>query len=172
MPEAVQRERLALSAVRQRATHTVNTTALNHAKLRGEVLRLFGDGSPSESLDVSVLSFGFKYGIPIEADLVMDVRFLPNPYYIPGLREHTGMDDSVKDFLYGYEQTHTFLHHLEEMLTFLLPQYITEGKVALVIAIGCTGGRHRSVAMTRAVTDFIRQKGYSVSENHRDITRG
>ena len=172
LPEAVQRERLALASVRQRATHIINTTALNHAKLRGEILRMFGDGSPSESMSVSVISFGFKYGIPIEADLVFDVRFLPNPFYIPTLRDSTGLEESVRSFLFGYQQTHDFLSHLEEMLDFLLPQYVNEGKVALVIAIGCTGGRHRSVAITRAVADFIRQKGYYASENHRDMTRG
>lgn len=172
LAEAVKRERLALSAVRQRATHTINTTALNHAKLRSEVLRLFGDGSPSESMSVSIISFGFKYGIPIEADLVFDVRFLPNPFYIPTLRNSTGLDECVSTFLFGYEQTHAFLSHLDDMLTFLLPQYVTEGKAALVIAIGCTGGQHRSVAITRAVADLLRQKGHLASENHRDMTRG
>lgn len=172
LAESVHRERLALASVRARATHTINTTALNHAKLRSEVLRLFGDGSPSESMSISVLSFGFKYGIPIEADLVFDVRFLPNPFYIPHLRECTGLDEGVRSFLFGYEQTHDFLAHLEDLLRFLLPQYVTEGKGALVIGIGCTGGKHRSVALTRALSDFIRRQGYHASENHRDMTRG
>lgn len=172
LAESVTRERLALSSVRQRATHIINTTALNHAKLRSEILRLLGDSSPSESMSVSVISFGFKYGIPIEADLVFDVRFLPNPFYIPALRHATGLEESVRSFLFGYDQTHAFLEHLEQMLSFLLPEYIKEGKAALVIAIGCTGGQHRSVAITRAIVDFIRQKGYYASENHRDMTRG
>jgi len=172
LAQAVNRERLALAAVRQRATHIINTTALNHAKLRSEVLRLFGDGSPSESMSISVISFGFKYGIPIEADLVFDVRFLPNPFYIPTLRDLTGLEDAVHTFLFGYDQTHAFLSHLDDMLTFLLPQYVTEGKAALVLAIGCTGGQHRSVAITRAVAELLRQKGYYASENHRDMTRG
>lgn len=172
LAEAVSLERLALASVRQRANHIINTTALNHAKLRAEILRLFGDGSPAESMNISVISFGFKYGIPIEADLVFDVRFLPNPFYISPLRDLTGLDEPVRSFLFGYQQTRDFLSHLEDMLTFLLPQYVKEGKGALVIAIGCTGGHHRSVAMTRAVSDFIRQKGYYVSENHRDMTRG
>lgn len=172
LADSVGRERLALAAVRQRATHIINTTGFNHARLRAEALRLFGDGSPSESMSVSVLSFGFKYGIPIEADLVFDVRFLPNPFYIPHLRECTGLDASVCDFLFGYQQTHDFLTHLEDMLSFLLPEYVKEGKAALVIAIGCTGGQHRSVAITRSVADFVRQKGYYAGENHRDITRG
>ena len=173
LAKAVEVERLALVPVRLRATHVINTTALTHAKLRGEVLRLFGDGtSAAEAMSISVTSFGFKYGIPIEADLVFDVRFLPNPYYIPELKECSGLDEPVQTFLSGYSQTQDFVMHLKDMLNFLLPQYISEGKAALVIAVGCTGGRHRSVAITRAVTEFIRQQGYHASENHRDMTRG
>ena len=171
LPEAVQFERTALEPVRRRASHILNSTGLNLSKFRGELLRLFGMGAPSEAITVSVTSFGFKYGIPIDADLVFDVRFLPNPYYIPELKECTGLEEDVRTFLFGYRQTHEFLRHLEELLAFLLPQYAEEGKASLVIAIGCTGGHHRSVAMAHAVTDFIRQKGYSVEEQHRDISR-
>ena len=171
LPEAVQFERTALEPVRRRASHILNSTGLNLSKFRGELLRLFGMGAPSEAITVSVTSFGFKYGIPIDADLVFDVRFLPNPYYIPELKECTGLEEDVRTFLFGYRQTHEFLRHLEELLAFLLPQYAEEGKASLVIAIGCTGGHHRSVAMAHAVTDFIRQKVYSVEEQHRDISR-
>ena len=171
LPEAVQFERTALEPVRRRASHILNSTGLNLSKFRGELLRLFGMGAPSEAITVSVTSFGFKYGIPIDADLVFDVRFLPNPYYIPELKECTGLEEDVRTFLFGYRQTHEVLRHLEELLAFLLPQYAEEGKASLVIAIGCTGGHHRSVAMAHAVTDFIRQKGYSVEEQHRDISR-
>ena len=171
LPEAVQFERTALEPVRRRASHILNSTGLNLSKFRGELLRLFGMGAPSEAITVSVTSFGFKYGIPIDTDLVFDVRFLPNPYYIPELKECTGLEEDVRTFLFGYRQTHEFLRHLEELLAFLLPQYAEEGKASLVIAIGCTGGHHRSVAMAHAVTDFIRQKGYSVEEQHRDISR-
>lgn len=172
LAESIKMERVALQPVRQRAHHIINTSALSHAKLRGEVLRIFGRGEAHESMAISVTSFGFKYGIPIEADLVFDVRFLPNPFYIPELRELTGLDEAVRSFLMGYQQTLDFMTHMENLFTFLLPQYVAEGKAALVIAIGCTGGHHRSVAMTRALTDFIRQKGYRTSENHRDMTRG
>ena len=171
LPEAVQFERTALEPVRRRASHILNSTGLNLSKFRGELLRLFGMGALSEAITVSVTSFGFKYGIPIDADLVFDVRFLPNPYYIPELKECTGLEEDVRTFLFGYRHTHEFLRHLEELLAFLLPQYAEEGKASLVIAIGCTGGHHRSVAMAHAVTDFIRQKGYSVEEQHRDISR-
>ncbi len=171
LAEAVQQERDALKPVRQRAEYIIDTTALSTAKLRGEVLRLFGDGQAPHAMSVNVISFGFKYGIPIEADLVFDVRFLPNPYYIAELRHQTGLDEPVRSFVFDYQQTRDFMTHLEDMMSFLLPQYVAEGKTALVIAVGCTGGQHRSVAITRALAEFIRRKGYSAGENHRDMTR-
>ena len=171
LEETVKLERNALSPVRARAEYIIDTTALSTAKLRGEVLRLFGDGQVQRSMSISVISFGFKYGIPIEADLVFDVRFLPNPYYLTELRHQTGLDDGVYNFVFGYQQTKDFMAHLESMLNFLLPLYLEEGKTALVIGIGCTGGQHRSVAITRALADFIKRKGYAATENHRDMTR-
>ena len=171
LEEAVHLERSALEPVRQRAEYIVDTSALPTAKLRGEMLRLFGSGDTASAMSVSVISFGFKYGIPIEADLVFDVRFLPNPYYIAELRHQTGLDQGVWDFIFGYQQTRDFMKHLEGLIGFLLPLYVEEGKTALVIGVGCTGGHHRSVAITRALAEFIRQKGYSAAENHRDMTR-
>lgn len=172
LDEAVRLERTILAPVRARADYIVDTTALSTAKLRGEVLRIFGDGGPQQAMSVSVTSFGFKYGIPIEADLVFDVRFLPNPYYIAELRPQTGLDAPVYDFVFGYQQTKDFMVYLEQLIGFLLPQYVEEGKTALVIAVGCTGGKHRSVAVARALAEFIRRKGYNAGENHRDMTRG
>lgn len=171
LAEAVQQERDALAPVRQRAEYIVDTSALSTAKLRGELLRLFGDGQEAHAMSVNVVSFGFKYGIPIEADLVFDVRFLPNPYYIAELRHQTGLDEPVRSFVFNYQQTREFMTHLENLMSFLLPKYVAEGKTVLVIGIGCTGGQHRSVAITRALAEFIRQKGYQASENHRDMTR-
>ena len=171
LAEAVQQERDALTPVRQRAKYIVDTSALSTAKLRGELLRLFGDGQEAHAMSVNVVSFGFKYGIPIEADLVFDVRFLPNPYYIAELRHQTGLDEPVRSFVFNYQQTREFMTHLENLMSFLLPKYVAEGKTVLVIGIGCTGGQHRSVAITRALAEFIRQKGYQASENHRDMTR-
>lgn len=171
LDEAVRQERTVLAPVRQRAEYIIDTSALSTAKLRGEVLRLFGDGGGTPAMSVSVISFGFKYGIPIEADLVFDVRFLPNPYYIAELRHQTGLDEGVYSFVFGYQQTKDFMAHLESLIGFLLPQYVEEGKAALVIGIGCTGGQHRSVAITKALADFIKQKGYQATENHRDMTR-
>ena len=171
LPEAIKIERTSLEPVRRRATHILNSSGLNLSKFRGELLRLFGMGSPDESMMVSVTSFGFKHGIPMDADLVFDVRFLPNPFYIAELKECTGLEESVRSFLFGYRQTNEFLRHLEELFSFLLPQYVQEGKSSLVIAIGCTGGHHRSVAIAHAVTEFIRQRGYRVEEIHRDMGR-
>ena len=171
LDEAVRQECTVLAPVRQRAEYIIDTSALSTAKLRGEVLRLFGKGGETPGMSVNVISFGFKYGIPIEADLVFDVRFLPNPFYITQLRTQTGLDDGVYNFVFGYQQTRDFMTHLENLMGFLLPQYEEEGKTVLVIAVGCTGGQHRSVAVTRALADFIRRKGYPAAENHRDMTR-
>ena len=171
LAQAVQAERDALQPVRQRSEYIIDTTALSTAKLRGEVLRLCGDGQVPHAMSINVISFGFKYGIPIEADLVFDVRFLPNPYYITELRSQTGLDEPVRSFVFNYQQTRDFMTHLEDLMNFLLPQYVAEGKTVLVIAVGCTGGQHRSVAVTRALAEFIRRKGYDASENHRDMTR-
>ncbi len=171
LDEAVRQERTVLAPVRQRAEYIIDTSALSTAKLRGEVLRIFGKGTDTPAMSVNVISFGFKYGIPIEADLVFDVRFLPNPYYIAELRRQTGLDDGVYNFVFGYQQTRDFMTHLENLMGFLLPQYVEEGKTVLVIAVGCTGGQHRSVAVTKALADFIKQKGYQATENHRDMTR-
>ena len=168
---AIALERRMLAPLRERAEFVVDTSDLSTAKLRGELLRLFGRGSQEGAMTVSVTSFGFKHGLPREADLVFDVRFLPNPYYITELRSQTGLDEPVRSFVFNYQQTRDFMTHLEDLMNFLLPQYVEEGKAALVIGIGCTGGQHRSVAITKALADFIKQKGYQATENHRDMTR-
>ena len=135
------------------------------------VLRLFGRGSQGGAMTVSVTSFGFKYGLPLEADLVLDVRFLPNPFYKAELRQHNGLEEPVRDYLFQYEETAVFLSKLEDLLRFLLPLYEEEGKSSLVIAVGCTGGQHRSVAISHAIVQQIRAIGYPVTESHRDMTR-
>ena len=159
-----------LSAVRASADYIIDTSYLSPAQLRERITGLFA-GDVSQGMLIHVMSFGFKYGSPSEADLVFDVRFLPNPYYIAELRHQTGLDEGVYSFVFGYQQTKDFMAHLESLIGFLLPQYVEEGKAALVIGIGCTGGQHRSVAITRALADFIKQKGYQATENHRDMTR-
>ncbi len=169
--QAVAKEREMMLPVRDHADFIIDSTSFSTAKLRSELLNLFGDQKDRVGLNVNVLSFGFKHGIPIEADLVFDVRFMPNPYYVAELKHQTGLDAAVRDFVLSFQQTHDFLEQLQKMLQFLLPLYKEEGKTVLVIAIGCTGGHHRSVAVAHEVSEFIMKEGYPVTENHRDISR-
>lgn len=171
--QAVERERKAMEAVRQRADYVIDTTSLSTKKLRDQVLETcLPDRERRYEMSISVTSFGFKYGIPLEADLVFDVRFLPNPFYVEQLRPQTGLDAGVRDYVFSYPQAQEFMERLTSMIDFLLPQFVEEGKSALVIAIGCTGGHHRSVAVTHALAEHIRSLGYAAGENHRDMTRG
>ena len=169
--EAVRRERELLAPVRERADFVLDTSAFSSAKLRSELLSLFGGGDTQQALNVSVMSFGFKNGLPLEADLVFDVRFLPNPYYVPELKHLTGLDEPVREYVFASEAAGRFLERLEPLLAFLLPQYLQEGRTELVIAVGCTGGRHRSTAMAHHLANYIGELGYPVSESHRDISR-
>lgn len=171
MEQAIAREREIMQPVRDHADFIIDSSSFSTAKLRSELLCLFGDQKDKVGLGVNVLSFGFKHGIPIEADLVFDVRFMPNPYYVAELKHLTGLDDAVSDFVMSFQQTHDFIDRLLDMLKFLLPLYREEGKTVLVIAIGCTGGHHRSVAVAHQVAEFIAGEGYLVTENHRDISR-
>lgn len=172
LQEAVRKERELMRPVRERADFVIDTSHLSTAQLRGELLGLFGDAGEKGGMVVSVTSFGFKHGLPLEADLVFDVRFMPNPFYIEELRPQTGLDQAVADYVFSFQQTRDYLKRLEDLLAFSLPLYAEEGKTSLAIAVGCTGGRHRSVAMTHALAEFIRQQGYQTAENHRDMRRG
>ena len=172
LEEAVRRERELMQPVRERADHIIDTSRTSTAQLRGELLRLFGDPEEKGGMTVSVTSFGFKYGLPLDADLVFDVRFMPNPFYIEELRPQTGLDQAVSDYVFSFQQTQDYLKRLKDLLAFSLPLYAEEGKTSLVIAVGCTGGHHRSVAVTHALAEFISGQGYQVSENHRDMNRG
>ena len=169
--QAIRREREWMQPVRDHADFVLDTSALSIAKLRSELLDLFGQQGDRGGLAVNVLSFGFKHGLPIEADLVFDVRFMPNPFYVAELKHQTGLDRPVQDFVFSFDQTHEFMSQLEKMISFLLPLYSEEGKSVLVIAIGCTGGHHRSVAVAHRLADYIARAGYQVTENHRDISR-
>lgn len=168
---AVNREIALMAPVRAQADVVVDSSRYSTARLRGELLRLFGGSQDAGRMEVSVVSFGFKHGLPLEADLVFDVRFLPNPFYIDSLRSKTGLDQRVRDYVFSFRETRQFLEKLRELLGFVLPLYQEEGKTVLVIAVGCTGGHHRSVAVTHALAEFIRNQGYQVTENHRDMTR-
>ena len=168
---AVRREIDLLEPVRERADYVINTSNLTLAMLQKEIYKLFVGDVDDRVMTVNVMSFGFKYGIPIEADLVFDVRFLPNPYYVPELRSKNGMDDEVYDFVFSHETTQEFMHKLGDLIEFLLPMYLEEGKHTLTVAVGCTGGRHRSVSVARALTELIQQSGHRAVLINRDAER-
>lgn len=170
LTEALALERQILDDMRARALYIVDTSYLNAGKLQDELYRICG-GETTRDLSVRVVSFGFKYGIPLDADLVFDVRFLPNPHYISELRYQTGLDAPVAEFVESFQQTKDFMTKLTDMIGFLLPKYVEEGKTTLVIGVGCTGGKHRSVALAHQLFKFIEQRGYTVSQSHRDMTR-
>ncbi|MBQ1281312.1 MAG: RNase adapter RapZ [Oscillospiraceae bacterium] len=171
LEQAVERERKLLEPVRNRAAYIINTSTLSTSKLRGELIRLFADKSREHNMSVEVISFGFKHGLPMEADVVVDVRFLPNPYYIPELRPMTGLDPEVRDFVFSYQQTKDYLAKLEDLLAFSLPLHLEEGKTNLTIAIGCTGGKHRSVAIAKHLGEYITKQGFETVVIHRDMGR-
>ena len=168
---AVDREIELMAPVRAQADIIINSSTYSTARLRSKLLSCFGDRPVGEEMTVSLVSFGFKHGLPLEADLVFDVRFMPNPFYIDDLREKTGLDREVRDYVFSFRETELFLGKLRELLALILPLYREEGKTVLVAAIGCTGGRHRSVAVTHALAGYIGSLGYQVTENHRDMTR-
>ena len=171
MLEALERERTLLERIRNRANVILDTSRLSTGMLRGMLIDMVAGGLRERAMTVNVLSFGFKHGIPLEADLVFDVRFLPNPYYIPELRNKTGLDEDVHQFVFQYQATKDFMDKLEDLINFTLPQYVEEGKTELVIAVGCTGGRHRSVAVASELAAFITKRGYTVVLDHRDMNR-
>ena len=169
--EAVQREAELLAPVRDRADYIVDTSALTLGMLQNRLFALFAGEDQRRGLEVTVMSFGYKHGIPMEADLVFDARFLPNPYYVDELRTLSGLDLPVKEFVFSYPQTRTFLEKLQELLDFLLPLYAEEGKLGLTVAIGCTGGRHRSVAIASALSDYFAAHGVNAVNVNRDIDK-
>ena len=170
LEEAVVKEKAMLSQVREQANEIIDTTGLTLNKLQRRLYKLL-DGQDSKALSVTIKSFGFKYGLPIEADMLFDVRFMPNPFYIPELREKTGLDDLVKDYVFGLEQSNEFFRRFCDMLDFLLPYFIEEGKRYLVICFGCTGGKHRSPAVAQALWEYMSEQGYKANCVHRDIEK-
>lgn len=170
--KTIEKENKILEGVRARADYIIDTSSLTGSMLRERIHNLFSENEIRDlSMIVNVSSFGFKYGIPTDADLVFDVRFLPNPYYKLNLREKTGLDSDVYDYVMKWQQTSDFTEHLHNMIKFLLPQYVEEGKTSLNIAIGCTGGRHRSVALTEELGGYIASLGYNTVKMHRDAAR-
>lgn len=167
--DAIETERNLLSEIRSRSDYIIDTSDLLTKQLREKVLALFEGRKKYENINVSVVSFGFKRGIPLDSDLLFDVRFLPNPFYEAELKELTGLDESVRKFVFKAPETQNFVEKLHDMIEFLLPQYIEEGKSQLVISIGCTGGKHRSVAIAENLGNMLRKKNYYTVVTHRDI---
>lgn len=163
-------ERNKLSELRNRADNIIDTTKLSIWDLRQKITDIYGEeGQLEVELMITVLSFGFKYGIPVDSDLVFDVRFIPNPFYIPELKKFSGNEEPVKEYVLKHDVTINFINKIEDMLKFLIPNYVKEGKRQLIISIGCTGGRHRSVAIANALYEILKKDGQKVTVEHRDI---
>ena len=170
--DGIRQEREKLLYLKDNATYILDTSQLLTRELKKALEQIFAGEKNFKNLMITVLSFGFKYGIPSDCDLVFDVRFLPNPYYVEGLKYKTGNDQEVQDFVMGYELSHTFLDKLVDMLEFLIPNYILEGKNQLVIGIGCTGGKHRSVTLANKLFEALSNcPEYGVRLEHRDVSR-
>ncbi len=167
--ESINEERQLLAKIRNHADYIIDTSGLLTKQLKEKILALFEEQKKYKSMTLNILSFGFKRGIPLDSDLLFDVRFLPNPFYEPDLKEKTGLDITVRDYVFKSETTQEFIKKLHDMLDFLLPQYAEEGKTQLVISIGCTGGQHRSVAIAEELSTYLTEKDYYVYTSHRDI---
>jgi UPF0042 nucleotide-binding protein len=169
LEEVIESERLAINGVKAFADLVIDTTGLTVHNLRNQLVHLFGPENPGDALQVSVISFGFKHGVPIDADMILDVRFLPNPHWDENLRPFSGLDQSVRDFVMSQDLSGDFLERLDSLMNLVLPAYVQEGRSYLTIGIGCTGGRHRSVAMVEEVARRLTAAGYHPRVTHRDI---
>ena len=168
--DGVTRERARLESVRNKATYIIDTSNLAKTELREKINRLFGNPD-SDTMNITVLSFGFKFGMPLDADMVLDVRFLPNPFYLETLRHKSGTVPEVANYIEEKPVTQEYLKRLDSLIDFLVPQYVKEGKSQLVIAIGCTGGMHRSVFVAKHIFDILAKKGYAINLEHRDLMK-
>jgi len=169
--QAIEEERLRLEPVRASADVVIDTTDLNVHDLRRRMVEHFGGVTGGVSTQITVMSFGYKYGVPADADLVMDCRFLPNPHWVEELRPHTGLDPEVRDYVRSFEMTGKFLDRLYPLLDMLLPAYVDEGKSVLTIAFGCTGGRHRSVSIAEWTAEWLASNDIDARIRHRDVAR-
>lgn len=171
--EGIRKERVILKPIRDRSDYVIDTSKLLTRELKEELDHIFIGNASYNSLIISVISFGFKYGIPADADLVFDVRFLPNPFYIDELKHKTGQDKEVQDYVMSFPETGQFMDKLTDMVRFLIPNYVKEGKYQLVIAVGCTGGKHRSVTLANELYSRLKnQSEYGLTVSHRDIGQG
>ena len=169
--DGLRNERKKIKFLKDRADYIIDTSQMLVRDLKGEVDKIFVKDEPYQNFFMTVLSFGFKYGIPVDADLVFDVRFLPNPYYVENLRKKTGNEKEVQDYVMNCEEAGEFLNKIEDLLVFLVPLYIKEGKNQLVIGVGCTGGKHRSVTVANGIYERLKGLGYSAKAEHRDIEK-
>ena len=170
LEDGISRERDYLVKLRKKADYLIDTSQMLTRELQAELSKIFVDNKEYKNIYVTILSFGFKYGIPTDADLVFDVRFLPNPYYMEELRAKTGNDKEIQDFVMSNGKADAFLDKLEDLIQFLIPNYVTEGKHQLVIAIGCTGGKHRSVTLANELYQRMKNQGdYGLTIYHRDV---
>lgn len=167
----IKEERRILEEIKGHANHIIDTSNLTPKLLKEQISQIFVDGRVFEGLIISVISFGFKYGIPLDCDLVFDVRFLPNPYYIDSMKRLTGKNEAVREYVLSFEETQVFIKKLNDMLEFLIPNYTKEGKKQLVVGIGCTGGKHRSVTVAESIYKFLLSKEHRVIIDHRDIEK-
>ena len=169
LEEVIESERVAINGVKAFADLVIDTTGLTVHNLRNQLVHLFGPENPGDALQVSVMSFGFKHGVPIDADMILDVRFLPNPHWDENLRPFSGLDESVRDFVMKQELSGEFLDRVDGLINLILPAYVQEGRSYLTIGVGCTGGRHRSVAIVEEVAKRLTSAGYHPRVTHRDI---
>ena len=172
VPEGIRFERELLAGLKRMATHIIDTSELNVHQLKELVISHVKGGNGGREMTVHLQSFGYRYGIPLESDLVLDVRFLPNPYFVPELKAFSGLNAEVREFVLKHEESRFFMMKLTEMLEFLLPAYKREGKSYLTVSIGCTGGRHRSVVITEELRNFFGTKKVNLKVSHRDKKKG
>jgi len=170
LEDVIERERVAIGEVKAMADLIIDTTGLTVHQLKAQLVQLFGPENPTDSIQISVTSFGFKHGVPIDVDMVLDVRFLPNPHWDEELRPLSGLDGAVKEFVLRQELTTPFLDQIAALLALVLPAYVSEGRSYLTIGIGCTGGRHRSVAIAEEIARQVSSQGYHPRVSHRDIS--
>lgn len=170
--KGIRKERMRLEFLRKQADYILDTSNMLTRELKAELEKIFVKNQDYKNLFVTIVSFGFKYGIPTDSDLVFDVRFLPNPYYVEGLRAKTGNTREIQEFVMQYPEAGKFLDKLEDMVRFLIPHYITEGKTQLVISVGCTGGKHRSVTLANGLYERLKhQESFGIKIEHRDIQK-
>ncbi|MCK5812231.1 MAG: RNase adapter RapZ [Clostridiales bacterium] len=167
--EAIKLERIKLEKIKNQANFIIDSSDMHPKQLREEIKDLFVSGEEHEKLMINIVSFGFKYGTPLDSDLIFDVRFLPNPYYNTSMRKLTGKNEVVRNYVLKHEQTQIFINKLEDLIEFLIPYYIQEGKTQLVVGIGCTGGRHRSVTIADRIAKILKDNNHRLIIKHRDI---